>query len=140
MLVPKVIHYYTQMWGYHHVVASLRINQIYIKIDIVKIKLYLHQNHFIGSISLFVDCFHLQEQPNSSQCHFLYLDLLLLLLLICWSLLFSSCFKGALSGLRWFLANESPLKMMKNAFYFTLEQIVLGIYYQQKFVILYCLD
>ena len=28
--------------------------------------------------------------------------------------------KGALSGLRQFLANESPLKMMKNAFYFTL--------------------
>ena len=28
-------------------------------------------------------------------------------------------FKGALSGLRQFLATESPLKMMKNAFYFT---------------------
>ena len=28
-------------------------------------------------------------------------------------------FKGALSGLRQFLALESPLKMMKNAFYFT---------------------
>ena len=28
-------------------------------------------------------------------------------------------FKGALSGLREFLATESPLKMMKNAFYFT---------------------
>ena len=28
-------------------------------------------------------------------------------------------FKGALSGLRPFLAAESPLKMMKNAFYFT---------------------
>ena len=27
--------------------------------------------------------------------------------------------KGALSGLRQFLATESPLKMMKNAFYFT---------------------
>ena len=26
--------------------------------------------------------------------------------------------KGALSGLRQFLANESPLKVMKNAFYF----------------------
>ena len=25
-------------------------------------------------------------------------------------------FKGALSGLRYFLASESPLKMMKNAF------------------------
>ena len=30
-----------------------------------------------------------------------------------------SVFKGALSGLRQFLAIESPLKMMKNAFYFT---------------------
>ena len=29
--------------------------------------------------------------------------------------------KGALSGLRQFLANESPLKMIKNAFYFTLK-------------------
>ena len=28
-------------------------------------------------------------------------------------------FKGALSGLRQFLATESPLKMIKNAFYFT---------------------
>ena len=28
-------------------------------------------------------------------------------------------FKGALSGLGQFLATESPLKMMKNAFYFT---------------------
>ena len=27
--------------------------------------------------------------------------------------------KGALSGLRQFLAIESPLKIMKNAFYFT---------------------
>ena len=30
------------------IVASLRINQIYIKIDKVKIKLCLHQNHSIG--------------------------------------------------------------------------------------------
>ena len=30
------------------IVASLRINQIYIKIDKVKIKPYLHQNHSIG--------------------------------------------------------------------------------------------
>ena len=30
-------------------------------------------------------------------------------------------FKGALSGLRQFLATESPLKMMKNAFYFHLK-------------------
>ena len=32
---------------------------------------------------------------------------------------FHSFVKGALSGLRKFLANEIPLKMMKNAFYFT---------------------
>ena len=31
--------------------------------------------------------------------------------------------KGALSGLRQFLAIESPLKMMKNAFYFTLKAL-----------------
>ena len=32
-------------------------------------------------------------------------------------------FKDALSGLRQFLAIESPLKMMKNVFYFTLKSI-----------------
>ena len=32
---------------------------------------------------------------------------------------FRSSFKGALSGLKQFLATESPLKMMKNAFNFT---------------------
>ena len=57
------------------IAASLRIHQIYIKIDKVKIKRYLHQKHSIGYISLFVDCFHLKKQPNSSQCHILYLDL-----------------------------------------------------------------
>ena len=31
--------------------------------------------------------------------------------------------KSALSGLRQFLANERPLKMMKNAFYFTLKAL-----------------
>ena len=31
--------------------------------------------------------------------------------------------KGALSGLRQFFAPESPLKMMKNAFYFTLKAL-----------------
>ena len=30
-------------------------------------------------------------------------------------------FKGALSGLEQFLGTESPLKLMKNAFYFTLK-------------------
>ena len=57
------------------IVAKIRINKIYTQIDKVKVKPYLHQNHSIGYISLFVDCFHLQEQPNSSQCHILYLDL-----------------------------------------------------------------
>ena len=32
-------------------------------------------------------------------------------------------FTGALSGLKQYLATESPLKMMKNAFYFTLEAL-----------------
>ena len=32
-------------------------------------------------------------------------------------------FKGVLPGLRQFLATESPLKMMKNPFYFTLKTL-----------------
>ena len=32
-------------------------------------------------------------------------------------------FKGSLSGLRQFLATKSPLKMMKNAFHFTLKAL-----------------
>ena len=37
--------------------------------------------------------------------------------------------KDALSGLRQFLATESPLKMMKNAFYFTSKALfVLNIF------------
>ena len=32
-------------------------------------------------------------------------------------------YKGALSYLRQFLATESPLKMIKNAFYFTLKTL-----------------
>ena len=36
-------------------------------------------------------------------------------------------FKGALSGLRQFLATESPLKMMKNAFYFTSKALSKGL-------------
>ena len=32
-------------------------------------------------------------------------------------------FKGTLSDLRQFLTNEIPLKMMKNAFYFTLKAL-----------------
>ena len=32
-------------------------------------------------------------------------------------------FKGALSGLRQFLTNESPLKMIKNSLYFTLKAL-----------------
>ena len=36
----------------------------------------------------------------------------------------SHSFKGALSGLGQFLATESPLKMMKNGFYFTSKALV----------------
>ena len=54
------------------IVAHFRINQVYIKTDEIKMKPYLHQNHSIGYISLFVDFLHLQKQPNSSQCHMLY--------------------------------------------------------------------
>ena len=39
--------------------------------------------------------------------------------------------KGAPSGLRQFLANENPLKMVKNTFYFTLKAL---------FVLSFCLD
>ena len=39
-------------------------------------------------------------------------------------------FKGILLGLRQFLATESPLKMMKNGFYFTLKALfVLKIFH-----------
>ena len=37
--------------------------------------------------------------------------------------MFDVAFKGALSGLRQFLATESLLKMMKKAFYFTSEAL-----------------
>ena len=48
------------------------------------------------------------------------------------------CFKGALSGLRQFLAVESPLKMMKNAFYFTSKIIfVTEIYKFSVFLFLF---
>ena len=44
-------------------------------------------------------------------------------------------FKGALSGLKKFLANEIHLKMMKNTFYFTLESLfVLKIF---NFLVMY---
>ena len=36
-------------------------------------------------------------------------------------------FKGILSGLRPFLATESPLKMMKNAFYFTIKALFVHV-------------
>ena len=38
-----------------------------------------------------------------------------------WYIRVAERLQGALSGLRQFLANESPLKMMKNAFYFILK-------------------
>ena len=48
------------------------------------------------------------------------------------------CFKGALSGLRQFLAVESPLKMMKNAFYLTSKIIfVTEIYKFSVFLFLF---
>ena len=41
----------------------------------------------------------------------------------------SNSIKGALAGLRYFLATKTPLKMMKNAFYFTLKALfVLNIF------------
>ena len=42
------------------------------------------------------------------------------------------CIKAALSGLTQFLATESPLKMMKNAFYFILK--ALGVLKTFKFL------
>ena len=41
--------------------------------------------------------------------------------MIRFSKLYARCsvFKGLLSGLRQFMASENPLKIMKNAFYFT---------------------
>ena len=49
---------------------------------------------------------------------------------LCLALLpFSPCLKGALSGLRQFLATENPLKIMKNALYFSLKALsVLNIF------------
>ena len=42
---------------------------------------------------------------------------------------YDAVFKGALSGLRHFFAIERPVKMMKNAFYFTSEvPLVLNIF------------
>ena len=46
----------------------------------------------------------------------------------------SSSVKGALSRLRQFLATESPLKMVKNAFYFTLKTFLPSRYLN------FCLD
>ena len=45
--------------------------------------------------------------------------------------MFLSSLKGALSGPRQFLVTEIPLKMMENAFYFTLIRTILLI---SKFV------
>ena len=44
-------------------------------------------------------------------------------------------FKSALSGLRQFWASESPLKMMKNNFYFTLKAVV--VLKRFKFLVMY---
>ena len=40
-----------------------------------------------------------------------------------WWVYFKNMFKGALSGLRQFLATESPFKVIKNVFYFTLKAL-----------------
>ena len=58
---------------YGIIVASLRIKRIYIKIYKIKIKSYPQQNHTY--VFLFFNCFHSQEQPNSSQSNILYVDL-----------------------------------------------------------------
>ena len=55
---------------------------------------------------------------------YLHEKLLMRLLFFLKNELYVREFKGALSGLRQYLANESPLKMMKNAFYFTLRWLV----------------
>ena len=39
------------------------------------------------------------------------------------TVIYISHFKAALSGMRKFVATESPFKMMKNAFYFTLKAL-----------------
>ena len=55
-----------------------------------------------------------QKMPNSmgtSYCMYFYM------------ITHSHPFKGALSGLRQFFATESPLKIMKNAFYVTLKAL-----------------
>ena len=45
----------------------------------------------------------------------------------------SCSFKGALSDMRQFLATESPLKMMKNVFYFTVKALfVLKIFWSRR--------
>ena len=48
------------------------------------------------------------------------------------------CFKGALSGLRQFLAVESPLKMMKNAFYLTSKIIFVTEIYKFSVFLFLC--
>ena len=61
---------------YGLIVASLLIKQICKIIRKTKIKPYLHQDHAIGQVFLFVDCFHSQKQPKApSHCHILYFDL-----------------------------------------------------------------
>ena len=43
---------------------------------------------------------------------------------------FGSILKGALKGLRQFLITESPLKIMKSAFYFTLKALFLPMIFK----------
>ena len=56
---------------------------------------------------------------NGGNLPIVYIDILIFFLLIMSRRSFYLILKGTLSGLRQFLATESPLKMMKNAFYFT---------------------
>ena len=45
---------------------------------------------------------------------------------------FEGLFKGALSGLRHFLENENPLKVMKNTLYFTVKAFFLHFGHVEK--------
>ena len=64
-------------------------------------------------LNLFINCISARSapyiSPTKDECTFLFLKFLINVCAI---------LKGALSGLRQFLATESTFKMMKNGFYF----------------------
>ena len=62
----------TLVWAH---CSQLRKKQIHIKADRIKMKLYLHQNHTIGYVFVFVDRFNSQDKHNSFQRHTFNLDL-----------------------------------------------------------------